>query len=120
VGVFGNNLLGPTQSCTGSSRDCTYRAPAETLWLQILTDGYIKEVPLWFPGARLNYAENLLWRNDDSIALTATGETGRTTTCTWRQLREMVRGMAAAMRNNGLQIGDRVAGKSYATDNCCL
>ena len=70
----------------------------------------MKEVPIWFPGARLNYAENLLYRNDDAIAITAGGESGVVTNYTFRQLRHLVRRMAAALGVNGLQPGDRVAG----------
>jgi acetoacetyl-CoA synthetase len=72
----------------------------------------MKEVPVWFPGARLNYAENLLFRNDDAIAITAGGETGVVIHYTFRQLRHLVRRMAAALRVNGLEPGDRVAGRS--------
>ncbi|KAJ3774088.1 acetoacetyl-CoA synthetase [Lentinula raphanica] len=76
---------------------------------KVITEGTIPNVPIWFPGARLNYAENLLWRNDDSIACTAGGELGRVTDISFRELRLKVRDMASAMRANGLQIGDRVA-----------
>ncbi|KAJ3993507.1 acetoacetyl-CoA synthetase [Lentinula boryana] len=75
----------------------------------VITEGSIPNVPIWFPGARLNYAENLLWRNDDSIACTAGGEPGKVAECTFRELRLRVQKMASAMRANGLQIGDRVA-----------
>ncbi|KAH7876567.1 acetoacetyl-CoA synthetase [Lentinula edodes] len=75
----------------------------------VITEGPIPNVPIWFPGARLNYAENLLWRNDDSIACTAGGESGKVTQCTFRELRLKVQSTASAMRANGLQIGDRVA-----------
>ncbi|KAJ3781487.1 acetoacetyl-CoA synthetase [Lentinula aff. detonsa] len=75
----------------------------------VITEGSIANVPIWFPGARLNYAENLLWRNDDSIACTAGGEPGKVAECTFRELRLRVQKMASAMRANGLQIGDRVA-----------
>ncbi|KAK0476711.1 acetoacetyl-CoA synthetase [Armillaria novae-zelandiae] len=77
--------------------------------LEIISPGRIPEVPIWFPGARLNYAENLLIRNDDSIAITASGESGEVVDYTWKQLRSMVREMAAALRVNGLVVGDRVA-----------
>ncbi|SJK97182.1 related to acetoacetyl-CoA synthetase [Armillaria ostoyae] len=83
--------------------------------LEIISPGRIPEVPVWFPGARLNYAENLLIRNDDSIAITASGESGEVVDYTWKQLRSMVREMAAALRVNGLVVGDRVAGKSLIT-----
>lgn len=72
--------------------------------------GKFKEIPIWFPDARLNYAENLLWRKDDAVAVTATSETGVFEHYTFRQLREMVRKMASALRISGLQVGDRVAG----------
>ncbi|KAJ4483937.1 acetoacetyl-CoA synthetase [Lentinula aciculospora] len=75
----------------------------------VITEGSILNVPIWFPGARLNYAENLLWRNDDSIACTAGGETGKVIECSFRELRLRVQKMASAMRANGSQIGDRVA-----------
>jgi acetoacetyl-CoA synthetase len=80
---------------------------------QVLEEGYIKEVPRWFPGARLNYAENLLWRTDDGIAITETNETGHVASYTYRELREMVRKFAVALKHHGLQPGDRVAGWSF-------
>ncbi|KAE9391898.1 acetoacetyl-CoA synthetase [Gymnopus androsaceus JB14] len=76
---------------------------------EVIAQGNIPEVPEWFPGARLNYAENLLWRNDDGIACTAGGELGKVTDYTFRELRQRVRIMASAMRANGLKVGDRVA-----------
>ncbi|THU96731.1 acetoacetate-CoA ligase [Dendrothele bispora CBS 962.96] len=76
----------------------------------IVNKGDLSEIPIWFPGARLNYAENMLWRNDDTIACTAGSEMGRTVDYTFKELRERVRCMASAMRNNGVVVGDRVAG----------
>ncbi|KAG6891580.1 hypothetical protein C0992_003607 [Termitomyces sp. T32_za158] len=76
---------------------------------QIIVPGKLPEIPEWFPGARLNYAENLLWHNNDRVACTASGESGKVTDYTFRELRELVKNMAAALRVNGLQIGDRVA-----------
>ncbi|KAI8050211.1 acetoacetyl-CoA synthase [Syncephalis plumigaleata] len=70
------------------------------------------EIPVWFEGARLNYAENLLRRGDDKhVAIVATGE-GQTTrqSITYADLRERVRHMATALRRSGVTIGDRVAG----------
>ncbi|KAK7472526.1 hypothetical protein VKT23_000641 [Stygiomarasmius scandens] len=64
----------------------------------------------WFPGARLNYAENLLRRNDDAIACTTIDETYVPKDYSYRQLRGLVAEMAAALRVNGLSTGDRVAG----------
>ncbi|KAI9449443.1 acetoacetate-CoA ligase [Lactarius psammicola] len=76
---------------------------------KVLGEGYIKEVPQWFPGARLNYAENMLWRTDDGIAITETNETGHVASYSYRQLRELVRKLAVALKLHGLQPGDRVA-----------
>ncbi|KAH9839228.1 uncharacterized protein C8Q71DRAFT_503581 [Rhodofomes roseus] len=76
---------------------------------KIVEEGRIKELPTWFPGARLNYAENLLHRSDDGGACIAARESGAVQHYTYRQLREMVRKLAAAMRANGVTKGDRVA-----------
>lgn len=73
----------------------------------------MKEVPIWFPGARLNYAENLLRFNNDSTAVTSARETGQIAHYSFKQLRSMVQTLAAAMRVNGLQVGDRVAGELH-------
>lgn len=71
------------------------------------------EVPIWFPDARLNFAENLLYRRDDSVALTEGAESGIVINYTFRELRQLVKEMAAALRANGLKVGDRVAGKAF-------
>ncbi|KAF8973045.1 acetoacetyl-CoA synthetase [Flammula alnicola] len=76
---------------------------------RILEPGRLPEIPNWFPGAKLNYAENLLIRKDDGIALTEAGESGIVANITFRELNERVRAMAAALRVNGLKVGDRVA-----------
>jgi acetoacetyl-CoA synthetase len=94
---------------------------------RILEDGPFPEVPNWFPGARLNYAENILHRKDDSIAIVAAGEDGIVTNYTFRELYHLVQELAGALRVNGLQVGDRVAGVQSSilgsgswmlTDNC--
>ncbi|KAF7793992.1 hypothetical protein EIP86_005118 [Pleurotus ostreatoroseus] len=84
-----------------------YSVPPE----KILAEGRMKEVPVWFPGARLNYAENILRFNNDNIAVTSARETGQIAHYSFKQLRSMVQTLAAAMRINGLQAGDRVAGE---------
>jgi acetoacetyl-CoA synthetase len=61
----------------------------------------------------LNYAENLLWRTDDGIALTEFNETGHVASYSYRELRELVRKFATALKLHGLQPGDRVAGSSF-------
>ncbi|KAJ2922204.1 hypothetical protein H1R20_g14881, partial [Candolleomyces eurysporus] len=77
---------------------------------RLFEPGRFPEVPIWFPGAKMNYAENLLRRRDDSIAIIEAGENQIITTYTYRQLYKKVEELAAALRANGLQVGDRVAG----------
>lgn len=71
----------------------------------------IDEIPKWFIGAKLNYAENLLWRRDNATALYITGE-GRPNPIkvTFVELHERVARYAAAMRKMGIQSGDCVVG----------
>ncbi|RMZ76886.1 hypothetical protein DV738_g4744, partial [Chaetothyriales sp. CBS 135597] len=69
--------------------------------------------PDFFPGAELNFAENLLFPAsqpaEDSPAIIAATETSHKI-ITWAELRSRVRDMAAAMEHNGVKVGDRVAG----------
>ena len=66
--------------------------------------------PSWFPGARLNYAENLLRLEGDDPALIAWDERGRTGEISWSTLRAEVARVAAGLLHLGVQPGDRVAG----------
>jgi acetoacetyl-CoA synthetase len=63
----------------------------------------------WFPGARLNYAENLLRRSDDNVAVIAAGEGRDTETITWRDLSLRVARAQAGLEALGVGPGDRVA-----------
>ncbi|CAG5124946.1 unnamed protein product [Candidula unifasciata] len=71
----------------------------------------ISEIPEWFRGSRLNFAENILRFDDDRVAVYSTGE-GRSSVRrkTHRELRQSVAAYAAAMRHMGVQKGDRVVG----------
>ncbi|MBD3179685.1 MAG: acetoacetate--CoA ligase [Candidatus Latescibacteria bacterium] len=64
----------------------------------------------WFPGARLNFAENLLRYRDDRPAIIARAEDGSTREITYRQLYRRVAELAGAMREMGVEEGDRVVG----------
>ena len=66
--------------------------------------------PRWFPGARLNFAENLLRHDDDRDALVFWNERGRQRRLSHRELRREVAAAAAAFRSLGVGVGDRVAG----------
>jgi acetoacetyl-CoA synthetase len=63
----------------------------------------------WFPGARLNYAENLLRRRDDTDALVFWGEDRIKRRLSHAELYQAVARLAAAMRAEGVESGDRVA-----------
>ena len=66
--------------------------------------------PRWFPGARLNFAENLLRHDDDRAAIVFWNERGRQRSLTFAGLRREVAATAAALRAVGIVAGDRVAG----------
>lgn len=66
--------------------------------------------PRWFPGARLNFTENLLRFGDDRQAIVFWNELGRQRVLTYAELRHQVGRFAAALRREGVQAGDRVAG----------
>jgi len=64
----------------------------------------------WFPGSRLNFAENLLQRRDDTLAIIGRLENGERRTLTYKALYEQVEQLAGALRQQGVVSGDRVAG----------
>ncbi len=64
----------------------------------------------WFSDTRLNFAENLLARDDEKIALVFANERGARREMTYRELRAEVARVAAGLRDLGLAPGDRVAG----------
>jgi acetoacetyl-CoA synthetase len=68
---------------------------------------------VWFPGARLNYAEHAL-RHDasrrDDVAILARSQTRADQQLTWGQLREQVARCATGLRRLGVGEGDRVVG----------
>ncbi|XP_059883860.1 acetoacetyl-CoA synthetase isoform X2 [Delphinus delphis] len=72
----------------------------------------IADIPEWFKGSRLNYAENLLQhRENDGVALYVARE-GREeiVKVSFEELRRQVALYAAAMRKMGVRRGDRVVG----------
>ncbi|KAG7435033.1 Acetoacetyl-CoA synthetase [Fusarium oxysporum f. sp. raphani] len=84
----------------------------------------IAKLPAWFPGIRINYAENLLWtgaiggapgerstlhKEDDTIAITEVREGNSSVkNVTWGELRRRVGELASALKQRGVQKGDRV------------
>ncbi|MFO1420716.1 MAG: acetoacetate--CoA ligase [Candidatus Competibacteraceae bacterium] len=76
----------------------------------VLTDGERMPGARWFPQARLNYAENLLRRYDDSEALVFWGEDRIRRRLSREALSAEVSRFARALRAAGVEPGDRVAG----------
>jgi len=64
----------------------------------------------WFPDARLNYAENLLQRNDDNTAIVFWGENQIKSKISHRELCDEVSRLAQALHAAGIKPGDRIAG----------
>ena len=63
----------------------------------------------WFPQARLNFAENLLRRGDDAIAIAFRAENKLSSSVTFAELRHEVSRLQQALRDAGVKPGDRVA-----------
>ena len=64
----------------------------------------------WFPGARLNFAENLLRYRDNQTALIFKGEGRDSVRMTYAELYDEVARVAKALKEAGVQVGDRVVG----------
>ena len=64
----------------------------------------------WFPGAQLNFAENLLREDHDpgSVAIIHTSELRELGEISWGELAAQVAAAAAGLRSLGVQRGDRV------------
>ncbi|AEQ52325.1 acetoacetate--CoA ligase [Pelagibacterium halotolerans] len=63
----------------------------------------------FYPGARLNYAENLLTRRDDGVAIIAHRDDGTRREMSCRALYDRVSQVEQALRAEGVVEGDRVA-----------
>jgi acetoacetyl-CoA synthetase len=64
----------------------------------------------WFPGARLNFAENLLRYRDDQLAFIFKGETQTSKHMTYAELYDVVARLARSLHESGIVPGDRVVG----------
>jgi len=82
----------------------------QTKGQRVLTNASAMPGANWFPDARLNYAANLLRRNDETQALVFQSENGENFRLTYAQLNSQVASMARALRGFGVVTGDRVAG----------
>ena len=76
---------------------------------RILEEGPAMPSAHWFPGASLNFAEQLLRRRDDHSALVAIGEDGSREQFSYAELATHVAGLQRSLKAAGVGIGDRVA-----------
>ncbi|MCQ4164769.1 AMP-binding protein [Tahibacter harae] len=70
----------------------------------------------WFPGIRLNFAQNLLRFRDERCALSGPSLNSGTLELSYAELQQQVARLAAALREQGLKPGDHV---SAVLPNCC-
>ena len=62
----------------------------------------------WFPGAELNFAENLLKFNDNHLAFIFQGETTVSKQISYIELNKLVARLAKSLREIGVSVNDRV------------
>ncbi|MGH6636892.1 MAG: acetoacetate--CoA ligase [Gammaproteobacteria bacterium] len=86
---------------------CDIRSSAP--WYAVLENGDRMPGARWFPGARLNFAENLLSRRDHKAALVFRGEDGSRRAITYEALAAQVRALSGALRGAGVGAGDRIS-----------
>ncbi|MEO6967160.1 MAG: acetoacetate--CoA ligase [Rhodanobacteraceae bacterium] len=87
---------------------CGVRATGE--FEPVLVDADKMPGAQWFPGVRLNFAQNLLRFKDDKPALIFRNEWGHAREYSYAQLRSEVGRIAYALKQSGVTKGDRVAG----------
>ena len=79
-------------------------------WDRVVDDFHLLPGARWFPGARLNFAENLLRYRDDRRALVFWNENGFQRSLTYAELYDEVARVAQSLRDLGVTAGDRIAG----------
>jgi acetoacetyl-CoA synthetase len=83
---------------------------ASTGYERVIDDPTRMPGATWFPGSRLNFAENLLRFRDTTTALIFRGEDSIRRTLTYKELYRATAKVAAALRAAGVTPGDRVVG----------
>ena len=83
---------------------------ASRRWHSVLENGDAMPGARWFPGSRLNFAENLLRHRDHRRAIIFRGENGEHRELTYRQLYSEVARLSEHLKSLGVRPGDRIAG----------
>ncbi|MBE7535782.1 MAG: acetoacetate--CoA ligase [Anaerolineales bacterium] len=76
----------------------------------VVTDLSVFPGTKWFPGAKLNFAENLLRYRDDHVAFVFIGETQTSKRMTYAELYDEVARLARSLKESGVGVGDRIVG----------
>ena len=76
----------------------------------VVTDLSVFPGAKWFPGAKLNFAENLLRYRDDQLAFIFQGEMQVTKRMTYAELYDEVARLSKSLAEAGVGAGDRVVG----------
>lgn len=76
---------------------------------RVIVDGHRMPGARFFPDAKLNYAENALWRDDDGPAIIFRGEDKMRASMSWRTLNDKAARMQQALAALKVEAGDRVA-----------
>jgi len=87
---------------------CGIRASGE--YEPVLVDADKMPGAHWFPGVRLNFAQNLLRFKDERVAMVFRNEWEHRRELTYAELHAEVGRLAHALKQAGVGVGDRVAG----------
>ena len=77
---------------------------------EVITKNKVFHKNKFFKDSKLNFAENLLFKNTDDLAIHSLKECGFQENITWKQLRENVFKISSFLKKIGLRKNDRVAG----------
>ncbi|WP_259783325.1 acetoacetate--CoA ligase [Aestuariispira ectoiniformans] len=83
---------------------------AQTRGEEVLIDADKMPGAQFFPGAKLNFAENLLTKRDNNTAIVFWAEDKVKRRLTWKELYDGVSRLSQALRDLGVKPGDRIAG----------
>jgi len=87
---------------------CGIRATGE--FSPVIVDANKMPGAKWFPGVRLNFAQNLLRYKDERLAIVFRNEWGHQREMTYADLQSAVAKLSYALREAGVVAGDRIAG----------
>lgn len=81
---------------------------ASKIYEKVVEDLKVFPGTRWFPGAQLNFAENLLKEDSEKIAIKFKCETKDTISLSYKELRWRVSQVTSALKKAGVEKGDRV------------